>query len=93
MDKKYNLQLFIAGIAPDTQKMVVDLKDYLNKALGEDTYVLKVVDVLEKPQLAEEEHILATPTVIRSSPAPIKKIILGSNTDAESLPEIELIIE
>jgi len=38
-------------------------------------YELDIVDVLERPQLAEEEKILATPTLIKSLPPPLRRII------------------
>jgi circadian clock protein KaiB len=41
-----------------------------------------VVDVLERPQLAEDEKILATPTVIKELPLPIRRII-GDMSDSD----------
>jgi circadian clock protein KaiB len=47
-----------------------------------DQYLLEVVDVLENPELAESEKILATPTVVRSEPAPSGKYLIDlENTD------------
>ena len=45
------------------------LEDYLGE------YEIEVVDVLQHPQLAEEGRILATPTVVRQLPEPVKYII------------------
>lgn len=45
-------------------------------------YDLLVVDVLERPQLAEDEKILATPTVVKELPHPIRRII-GDLSDSE----------
>ncbi|MBV9576610.1 MAG: circadian clock protein KaiB [Gammaproteobacteria bacterium] len=93
MNQKYIFQVFVAGIAPDTQTMIVDLKDQLSNTLGDNAYSLKVVDVLAMPQLAEEEHILATPTIVRTSPIPVKKIILNINKKTADMPGLELILE
>ena len=38
-------------------------------------YELEVVDVLDRPDLAEEEGIIATPTVIRRAPLPERRVI------------------
>jgi circadian clock protein KaiB len=45
-------------------------------------YDLKIIDVLQKPQLAEDEKILATPTLIKSLPPPLRRVI-GDLSDKE----------
>ncbi len=45
-------------------------------------YALKVIDVLQNPQLAEEDKILATPTLSKILPPPVRKII-GDLSDRE----------
>lgn len=40
-----------------------------------DGYEITVIDVLRQPALAEKEKILATPTLIKLSPLPSKRII------------------
>jgi len=39
-----------------------------------DQYELMIIDVLESPQIAEDEKILATPTLVRELPEPIRRI-------------------
>ncbi len=43
-----------------------------------------IIDVLERPQLAEEDKVLATPTLIMDSPSSSRRII-GDLTDAEKV--------
>ena len=51
-----------------------NLKRYCETHLkGE--YRIEVIDLLEKPQLAEGDQILAIPTLVRKFPEPIRKII------------------
>jgi circadian clock protein KaiB len=38
-------------------------------------YELQIVDVLEHPQAAEDERILATPTLIKRLPPPLRRVI------------------
>ena len=40
-----------------------------------DRAAFEVVDVRERPELAEEDRILATPTLVRRTPAPVRKVI------------------
>lgn len=47
-------------------------------------YALKVIDVLKNPQLAEEDKILATPTLTKVLPPPLRKII-GDLSDREKV--------
>lgn len=47
-------------------------------------YDLEVIDVLERPQLAEDERIVATPTLIKELPPPLRRII-GDLTDREQV--------
>lgn len=47
-------------------------------------YELEVIDVLEHPERAEGERILATPTLVRASPAPVRKAV-GDLSDGDQL--------
>ncbi|MGZ8995032.1 MAG: circadian clock KaiB family protein, partial [Rhodospirillales bacterium] len=38
-------------------------------------YELSVIDVLERPQLAENEKILATPTLVKELPPPLRRVV------------------
>ncbi len=56
----------------------------LQQQLGEGELEIEVIDVLERPDLAEEEEVLATPALIRSRPLPRRKII-GDLSDWETV--------
>ena len=47
-------------------------------------YELEIVDVLEHPQRAEDERILATPTLIKQLPPPLRRVI-GDLSDKEKV--------
>lgn len=47
-------------------------------------YELEIIDVLEFPNLAEDERILATPTLIKSLPLPLRRVI-GDLSDKEKV--------
>ena len=45
-------------------------------------YEVKIINILDNPQLAEGDRVLATPTLIKELPSPVKRIIGDiSNTD------------
>jgi circadian clock protein KaiB len=47
-------------------------------------YELTIIDVLELPQQAEEDKILATPTLIKEAPAPVRRVV-GDLSNEQSL--------
>ena len=72
--KEWELRLYIAGSTPKAAAALSNLR-----AIGEEhlkgRYRIQVIDLLESPRLAEGDQILATPTLVRALPTPIKKII------------------
>ncbi len=83
MAKKYILKLYITGQTANSQRALRNLKDILKNEL-KGLYTLKVIDVLENPKLAEDDKILATPTLTRVLPPPVRKII-GNLSDKEKV--------
>ncbi len=75
------LRLYIAGQTPKSLTAFANLKKICEEYL-EGRYIIQVIDLIENPQLAEGDQIVAIPTVVRSLPEPIKKIIGDlSNTE------------
>jgi circadian clock protein KaiB len=73
--------LYIAGQTPKSVTALVNLKKICEEHLA-GLYRIEVVDLLEKPQLAHGDQILAIPTLIRKLPTPMRKIIGDlSNTE------------
>jgi len=71
---KYKLRLYITGRTPQSQRALENLRQICETDL-EGTHEVEVVDVLEHPTLAEDEKILATPTLVKKLPEPVRKII------------------
>lgn len=83
MATKYVLKLYITGSTPNSLRAIGNLKSILEREL-KGVYTLKVIDVLKNPKLAEDEKILATPTLSRVLPLPVRRII-GDLTDREKV--------
>ena len=81
--KKYILKLYVTGQTANSVKAIQNLKKILSGELKE-IYELKIIDVLKNPQLAEDEKILATPTLSRVLPPSVKRII-GDLSDKEKV--------
>ena len=87
---KYLLKLFITGQTINSGHAVANLRRILEKELGTE-YELIIIDVLELPQVAEEEKILATPTLIREFPPPVRRIIGDLSDTKQVLLGLELL--
>lgn len=79
-DKKYVFKLFIAGIGPDDQRKIVQLKKMLKSELSDD-FSLDVINVLVHPELAESKEIIATPSLVRESPGPEGMSVINLNAE------------
>lgn len=74
------LRLFIAGSSPRSERAMVSLRQ-LAERLG-DACDVDIVDVVAEPGKAEQERILATPTLIKESPRPRHRVT-GDLSDLE----------
>jgi len=87
MDENYNLEeeteecyefwelrLYVAGQTPKSIEAFSNLKKIAETHL-EGKYHIEVIDLMENPELAKGDQILALPTLVRKLPEPVKKII------------------
>ncbi len=70
----WDLRLYVAGQTPRSLAAFANLKKLCEEHLA-GRYNIEVIDLLEQPQLASADQILAIPTLVRKLPSPIKKII------------------
>jgi len=80
---KFKLRLYITGKTPRSERAISNLKEICEKELT-GLYELQIIDALECPQLAEDEKIIATPTLIKYLPPPLRRII-GDLSNAEKV--------
>ncbi len=80
---KYILRLYITGQTPKSERAIENLRRICEDEL-DGQYQMVIIDVLERPQLAEDEKILATPTLIKELPPPLRRII-GDLSDTEKV--------
>lgn len=80
-ESKYLLRLFVTGASTRTATAVSNLRRICEQEL-QGQFDLEIIDVLEFPELAEDEKILATPTLIKALPLPLRRVIGDlSNTE------------
>jgi circadian clock protein KaiB len=77
----WDLKLYVAGKTTKSLTAFDNLKKLCEEHM-QGKYRIEVIDLLEKPQLAAGDQILAIPTLVRKLPEPIRKIIGDlSNTE------------
>jgi circadian clock protein KaiB len=79
----YNLRLYVAGQTPKSLAAIVNLKRICEEHLA-GRYTVEVIDLLNTPQLAAGDQIVALPTLVRRLPPPLKRII-GNLSDTEKV--------
>jgi circadian clock protein KaiB len=79
--EKFRLRLYVAGQTPKSLAAFSNLRMICEKHLA-GRYEIEVIDLLERPQLARGDEIVAVPTLVRKLPEPITKLI-GDLSDTE----------
>lgn len=77
----WELRLYVAGQSPKSLAAFANLKRICEEYLA-GRYTIEIIDLLETPQLAQGEQIVAIPTLVRKLPEPIRKIV-GDLSDRE----------
>jgi circadian clock protein KaiB len=73
-DERWELRLYVAGQTPRSTAALANLRAICEERLA-GKYSIEVIDLLERPQLAQGEQIVAIPTLERRLPEPVRKII------------------
>ena len=81
---KFQLKLYITGKTPRSENAIRNLRKICEENLDLKNYEIEIIDILERPQLAEDERILATPTLVKSLPPPIRRLI-GDLSETEKV--------
>jgi circadian clock protein KaiB len=79
--ERFILRLYVAGESPKSLAAFANLRRICETHLA-GGYEIEVIDLLERPQLARGDEIIAIPTLVRKLPEPITKVI-GDLSDTE----------
>jgi circadian clock protein KaiB len=79
--EQWVLILYIAGMTPAAKRAQANIIAICEEHLA-GRYSVEVIDLFERPEMAEGRQIVAVPTVVRKLPPPIRKII-GDLSNAE----------
>jgi len=78
---QYVFRLYVTGMTPKSTQAIANVRELCKKYLA-GRYELKVIDIYQQPKLAKGEQIIATPTLIKKLPLPLRRLI-GDMSDTE----------
>jgi circadian clock protein KaiB len=79
----YKLRLFVTGSTPRSSRAIANMRKICEENLS-GRYDLEVIDVYENPEATRELQVVATPTLIKILPEPLRRII-GDLSDKEKV--------
>jgi len=85
----WQLRLYVMDQTPKSRAGLLNLKEICEIHL-KGRYRITVIDLLKQPQLAKGDQILATPTVVRKLPSPVRTIIGNLSDTARVLVGLDL---
>ena len=83
LKEKYILRLYVTGMTPQSTQAIQNIKRICDEKLY-GLYNLEVIDIYQRPLLAQGEQIIATPTLIKKLPLPLRRFI-GDMSDKERI--------
>jgi circadian clock protein KaiB len=85
----YTLRLYIIGSSPQSMRAINNIKSICEVHL-QGRYDLEVIDLYQQPQLAMGEQIIASPTLIKKLPLPLRRIIGDMSNQERVLVGLDL---
>jgi circadian clock protein KaiB len=71
---KYILRLYVTGSTPRSAAAILNVMDFCKKHLPE-RCDLQIIDIFQNPAIAKAEQIVATPTLIKKAPQPVRMLV------------------
>jgi circadian clock protein KaiB len=81
--EQYVLRLFVTGTTSRSQRAIANMRRICEEQLG-GLYDLEVIDVYQNPEATRELQVVATPTLVKVLPEPLRRII-GDLSDQEKV--------
>ncbi|HEX9941183.1 MAG TPA: circadian clock KaiB family protein [Thermoanaerobaculia bacterium] len=71
---RYALRLYVTGATPSSGRAIANVKAICEEHLR-DRYDLEVIDIYQQPDLADEDEIVAAPTLVKRQPLPLRRLV------------------
>jgi circadian clock protein KaiB len=80
---RYSLRLYVSGATPRSAMAIANIKELGERRLS-GNYDLIVIDAYQQAELAREDNILVLPTLIKTLPGPLRRLV-GDLSDEEQV--------
>lgn len=71
---KYVLRLYVTGHTQRSSRAIANIRRICDQFL-KDQYELTVIDLFENPEEAQQEQVIAAPTLVKTLPLPLRRLI------------------
>jgi circadian clock protein KaiB len=88
--EKYTLRLYVSGMTSKSIRAIENIKKICKECL-EGRYDLEIIDIRKDPKIAKTENIIASPTLIKKLPPPLRGIIGDMLNEKQVLVALDLI--
>ncbi|HWB07514.1 MAG TPA: circadian clock KaiB family protein [Verrucomicrobiales bacterium] len=85
----WKLRLYVAGQTPKSLTAFANLKKICEEHLA-GRYIIEVIDLVQQPQLAAGDQIVAIPTLVRKLPEPLRRIVGDLSNTERTLVGLQL---
>ena len=85
----YRLRLFVAGMTPRSQFAIANLQRICDRYMV-GRLDLEIVDIYQQSHLAEENQVVAAPTLLKLAPEPVRRIVGDLSNEARVLRGLDL---
>lgn len=86
---KYVLRLFVSGATVRSSNAIANLKAICERELA-GRYELEVIDIYQRPERAKTADLVAVPTLIKTLPLPIRRLIGDLSDEQKVLVGLDL---
>ena len=86
---EYVLRLYVTGATPKSTRAITNIKSICDEHL-QGRYTLEVIDVYQQPELAQQEDIVAMPTLVKQLPSPLRRLVGDLSKEEKVLLGLDL---
>ena len=73
-DGEYVFRLYVTGLTPRSARAIANIREICEEFL-QGRYTLTVFDLLDNPEVAKNEQIIAAPTLVKQLPPPLRRLV------------------
>jgi circadian clock protein KaiB len=87
---RYVLRLYVTGMTPRSTRAITRLQTICDEFLA-GRYDLEIIDIYQQPVLVRGEQIVAAPTLIKTLPLPMRRLIGDMSDRGRVLLALDLV--